>query len=462
MPRTEIKYNDYKVKAFLDTNIILEGRSLIDLPWEEIDTEGPIIVLLTPTALREVDSKKQDGRIGKRAREFNRFIAPAAAGGPPIVIRERNPRVELALARATRIPWDQHDDLDPEDGDSCIVAEALHAKDITDAGKLLVSNDIKPIAFAANYNLETLHVSENWLRQMEPGPADKEIQRLKSKLAEYEKNQPEFGIRIEILNGEPVSSLHIKDLTDVERDQIERKIFATNPKQSQMRNSNSIMSSFDQYDNSYDDRYEAYKRRIPVFMANYAQRLERLFNQTRFKVTVSNIGKVQAENLLVEVKVSSGWLHDRYVFISPSGPTAPKPKNRMDQISDIMHRMPLIPPRTGRHEVAFKDEPHWRSWFSVTCEDFRHGQDWPYDGVVGIDPRAPETKIIVTVTASNFRGKVQEAKLIDRAVETSHFSKLIDQDTLQIIADTPINEVIRMNDYDEAIDWGAFTDDDDD
>ena len=49
MPRAEIKYDDFKVKAFLDANIILECRPLTELPWREIDAEGPIIVLITPT-----------------------------------------------------------------------------------------------------------------------------------------------------------------------------------------------------------------------------------------------------------------------------------------------------------------------------------------------------------------------------------------------------------------------------
>ena len=124
MTLAEIEYDNYKVKAFLDTNIILEGRPLPELPWEEIDIAGPILALITPTAIREIDSKKQDGRIGKRAREFNRMIASVAAGGPPIVIRESAPRVDLALSRALRIPWDKHDDLDPDDGDSLDLAPA--------------------------------------------------------------------------------------------------------------------------------------------------------------------------------------------------------------------------------------------------------------------------------------------------------------------------------------------------
>lgn len=463
VPRTDIKYDDYKVKAFIDTNIILEGRPLPELPWHEIDADGPIIVLLTPTAIKEVDSKKQDGRIGKRARDFNKLIAPVAAGGPPIVIRESEPRVELALARAMRIPWDQYDDLDPDEGDSCIVAEMLHAKDMTNVGKILVSQDIRPITLATNYDLETQHVSESWLRQVEPGPADKEVQRLKGKLADYEAKEPEFEIKIEMPDGEPVSVVRIEDLTDAERDRIERKIFAMNPQQDQLRGNRPFdhVSFYDTYDSTYKDRYEAYRKRVPSFMLNYAQRLERLFNQARFKITVANVGKMQAENLLVEVRVSSGWLHDRYVFVSPLGPTAPKPKNKnvFDLVRNPVLQMPTFPSRVGRHEVAFKDELSCGMAFSATCEDFRHGQDWSCDGIVGIDPRTPETKITVSVTASNFRGNAQGDKLIERKQEAVHISKLVDMETFRFIVDTPIDGAVERNAYEE-IDLTAFADND--
>jgi hypothetical protein len=40
LARVEIEYDNYKVKAFLDTNIILEGRPIPELPWHEIDPEA--------------------------------------------------------------------------------------------------------------------------------------------------------------------------------------------------------------------------------------------------------------------------------------------------------------------------------------------------------------------------------------------------------------------------------------
>ncbi len=456
MTRAEIKYDNYKVKAFLDTNIILEGRPLAELPWQEIDADGPILALMTPTAIKEVDSKKQDGRIGKRAREFNRLIAPVAAGGAPIIIRESAPRVELALSRAVRIQWDQHDDLDPDDGDSCIVAEVLHARDMSAHGKLLVSHDIKPIAFASNYDLQTLHVSDSWLRQPEPHPKDREIQKLNQQLAQYRETEPAFEIGVELIDAEPVALVRIEDLTDAERATIHRRIHDLNPPMGQAQGPFGITPM--NFDHTYDKRFEAYRKRIPVFLSNYAQRMERLFNQARFRLTVANTGKVQAENLLVEVSVTNGWLHDRYVFVSPQGPTAPQPRV-MPFIPNFESRFPQ---RVGRHEFQYKEAPDCGLAISVTCVDFRHGQEYVFEGVISFDAREGEaTAISVAVTASNFRGSAGDTKVIESKIDTLHISKLIDLNALKVTIPVPMQESIDSRDY-KAIDWKAFDNEDDD
>lgn len=447
MTRAKIKYDDYKVKAFLDTNIILEGRSLAELPWQEIDADGPILALMTPTTIKEIDSKKQDGRIGKRAREFNRLIASVAAGGPPIVIRESAPRVELALSRAVRIPWDQHDDLDSDDGDSCVVAEMLHARDMSAQGKLIVSHDIKPIAFASNYDVPTLHVSDSWLRQPEPHPKDREIQKLNQQLAQYRETEPTFKIGVELIDAEPVALVRIEDLTDAERAIIHRRIHDLNPPMEQAQGPFGI--TLMNYDHSYNKRFEAYRKRIPVFLSNYAQRIERLFNQARFRLTVVNTGNVQAENLLVEVRVTSGWLHDRYVFVSPQGPTAPQP-SVTPFIPNFESRFPQ---RVGRHEFQYKEAPECGQTFSVMCEDFRHGQEYVFEGVISFDPREAETTTIsVAVTASNFRGIADVTKSIDRKIGMIHVSKLIDLNALKVTAPVPMRALLDSQGY-KSIDW---------
>ncbi len=446
----DINFDLYKVKAFLDTNIILECLPLAELPWQEIDVNGPILALITPTAMKEIDSKKQDGRIGKRAREFNRLIASVAAGGPPIVIRESLPRVEITLSKANRIRWDEYDDLDAEDGDSRIVAEALQAKGMNENGKLLLSHDIKPIAFASYYDLPTFHVSDTWLRQAEPHPKDREIQRLNQKLNEYQSTEPAFEISIDLIDTEPVKIVNIEDLTDSEHDSILNSISVMNPRMEQSRG----LYGIGHYDHGYDEKYEKYQKRVQAFMTNYSRKLEQLFNQTKFSLRVVNTSKIQAENLLIEVNVTNGHVHDRFVFVSPQGPSKPHPDTTPFLIPKAFNSP--IAARVGRHEFDYKQQPKYTQGFSVTCEDFRNTQEYLFNGVIGMDARAKEeTMISVAITASNLRGAATTSKVIQRKIEKYHVSKLIDLDSLKITASVPMQDSILQGDR-KAIDWNTL------
>jgi len=112
-----------KVTVFLDSNLVLQGKPLDELPWEQIDQEGPIEILVVPKVASEIDSKKQDGRLTVIARTFNRMIAPLALGTlAEVVIRAASPRVVLSLAYPSPINWEDYQSLEPGDSDSRVVA----------------------------------------------------------------------------------------------------------------------------------------------------------------------------------------------------------------------------------------------------------------------------------------------------------------------------------------------------
>jgi hypothetical protein len=104
----------YSTVLFMDSMVALEGKLLPTLPWKEIDAVGPILVLVVPQVRKEIDKRKRDGRLGKRAREFNSLIGPAAESGGTTPISGGLPPVDIGFATCERIDWDVLDDLDPE------------------------------------------------------------------------------------------------------------------------------------------------------------------------------------------------------------------------------------------------------------------------------------------------------------------------------------------------------------
>jgi hypothetical protein len=120
--------------------------------------------------------------------------------------------------------------------------------------------------------------------------------------------------------------------------------------------------------------------------------------------------------------------------------------------------MGLVPTRVGRHDYEFREAPNCGSSLQVTCADFRHGQEWEFDGIVGFNPRdAAKTTVTVKVTASNYRRTADLVRSIDTAVKTVHISEVLDLNTLLPNAPIPMASEIDANEW-GALDFFAFED----
>lgn len=452
--------SDDELVAFLDANIVLEGKPVSELPWKEITTAGLIRALIVPKAMEEIDAKKRDGRLGPHARAFNRLIAPSVINGRPIVLREADPRVELQMATCSRIPWNDYDELDPDDGDSRIVAEALNVRNVVSQNRILISHDIKPLAYARGRDLPVHQASDDWLRGPEPSPKDKEIQRLKQQVAEYKKDEPTFEISIEVSDISPPTIYRVVALDVEQTDAITALIKKQNPKESNGSNNlYGISSGFgSDRDSSYDGKYSAFiTRSVPSFVTKFSEKLELLFNQRLLTVRVTNAGDIRADHLVVSIKTSDGWINRRVVAVSASGPAAPVP--RPDYLSSLnihRHLENMIPPRVGRHEFETTLRARRSRETKACCEDFHSGQDYYFEGVVAPTSRNTPMEITVTLTARNLRGEHTKAFKLDKQIIAIEPGELVDLQTLELKHDYPIKEelarLLRVEDYD-GIDW---------
>ncbi len=138
----QFDHGEYDAMLFVDSMIPLEGRPLPELPCDELNLGSRILLLVVPQVLQEVDKRKRDGRLGKRAREFRRLVEPVALSGKPIRLTEGPPSVDLALARSGRIGWNRLDDLDPGESDAKVVAQVLHEQVVPDDRKVLFIQDM--------------------------------------------------------------------------------------------------------------------------------------------------------------------------------------------------------------------------------------------------------------------------------------------------------------------------------
>jgi hypothetical protein len=449
-PRMTTQNLAVELIAFLDANIVLEGKPVAELPWSEVAAEGTIRVLIVPKAMEEIDAKKRDGRLGPIARAFNRLIAPAVIEGRPVVLRESAPRVELQMATCSRIPWDDYDELDPDDGDSRIVAEALHARGVEGRARVLVSHDIKPLAYAKGRNLPVHQASDRWLRDPEPGPKDKEIQRLKQQVAEFRRDEPTLDVSVKVSDAEPLEVYRVASLSPVQTTALEAKLKRDNPMKANGRTDPYGLGSalHSDRDSSYDGKYRNFvSKKIPAFAAAFHEKLELLFNQRLLTVRITNAGQIRADHLVVTVTTSDGWINRKVVYLSPSGPAAPVPTpdylGNMRLQRDLMRQ--TVPLRIGRHEFEITRRAARSRDMEATCEDFRSGQEFIFEGTVMPSSNPNPLVVTVSLTASNLRGERTEVTRLEKKIVLVEAADLVDMDTLKPNREYPTErEVERL------------------
>lgn len=450
----EDDYPEFHTKVFIDSNVVLECLPLDQLPWREIDPAGPILVLVTPTVLKEVDSKKRDGRLAVRARAFNQLMAPMISDGRPVVLTKGPPYVAISAARCRRIDWQRYDDLGPDNADACVIAEVLHAHGIAEGQQRVVSQDTHLLVTAQRHGVKPFRIPDGWLRSPEQHPKDAENAKLKQELAAVKRSEPQFATRFEMAE-QPVTIYRVQPLSSEESATLVAAILRAHPKPVQDTGSFIQLN----YDLGLDKRYEEYQgRAVPHFAQKFHDGLEVFYGQVPIRLVVENTGDIRADNVIIEVRVAGGWMNKNAILFSPCGPTPPRIEGPYERL--------FVPPSfntlsraVGRHEFRLEMSPRCHS-FTAQCEDFRHGQEWSFSGVLWLDPNyARDTVVIVKVTAANQHGDHSSVLTIAKDVRRSRPSDLIDMSSLKVSVpptiQPQIQEALDSRRFDRIEFWGA-------
>ncbi len=430
----KIDWNKFSKIAFIDSNVALECLALEQLPWREIHDTGPILLLISPTVLKEVDSKKNHARLGDHARRFNRTISPLLGKQTTVVVRQSPaPLVEIALAVCPRVDWQKYPELDPEEADSKLVAEVLTTREPSSEQLLVViSQDIRPLSLAKQHGLGIYHIGKNWLRPKEKSESEKKVPALQREIDAMKSRQPELKLSFKT-NKVAVTLHRINDLTEQECKDIKNTILRRHPRPVQKQDTNFISTGFDIYDYSLDTRYERWQKEvIPKFMQEYENKLELNFGQFELIFRIENNGQVPAESLLIRLTVHGGWLNERYVLASPSGPNAPTVRQSSQFMSSNLRNMNFrTTVQPGKHQFVVQEKPARSVVIQIMCNDFRHGHDYEYRMVAWVDPRAEVFRVEAVVTSANLYDELKEALMIDKTVIGSSVFDLVDPATLQ-------------------------------
>jgi hypothetical protein len=406
---SNVANSGFDAYVFIDTNVVLEGLPLAQVPWAELVGPGAVLIVCVPTVLNEIDRKKQDGRLGETARAFGRLVRPVALSGKPVVLDGEGGRVHLGLATVGRLAWQAYSHLEQTDADSRIVLECIQAHEGRIGKRLFVSHDTRALAIARQEGLEAAGLPESWLRPKAPSSDEASVRRLTERVRELENTQPKLEAKVQF----PVRSptvYRVSPMTDAEKHALIWNITERNPKPERDANAMRWGSVRANSNRVSDADYERYVNgAVPTFVNNYTRILEEHHNQFPIRVSIRNIGSIQAEALVVRVTVSTGWLNEKPVLRALDGPAPVSSQPDPFYIAPFIQANTRSPP--GRHETFLDVVPVRSRTLVMHCEDFRHGETWTFDGVVFLDPHeGASCRVAVAITAGNLRGTVSVAE----------------------------------------------------
>lgn len=412
-----------------DSNVVLECKPLAELPWERLGLRSPVVLVFVPQVLKEVDSKKRDGRIGKRAREFNRLLVQVASQGGCLQLPGQGRDVYITIGRPRRIDWAAYGNEDPDDGDSRVVLEALNLIDIPVEKVVFVSNDVKPIWIAQQYGLKVHHAGDDWRRPIEPSPHDKEVQRLKQRVAELEACQPKLTLDIVVALAK-FKRFAVRPLSPDAREEVITGLRQRYPPQ-QARTPTPIQQLLGYQEGIVTaEAYREFAGKLPGFVDQLPGYLEQEHGQFPFTLIVKNVGPLRAQNLVLSVTCSSGWLNGKPVLMPTDGPS-PR-ETRGSSPSDWLNRHVPFIGRPGRHEMHLNEPPNRSESMRVQCEDFPTGDSWTFSGYACIDPRAAQESFIrAQITAANLHGTIESECRLDFERAEADAADLVDLKTLE-------------------------------
>lgn len=416
--------SDYTRILLIDTQVILETKPLEQLPWTEFGEE-PILLLICRQVQSEIDAKKSDSRLGKRSREFNKFLDAFLETRTPVTLVNGTPRIDVALVSNVRIDWTSLDELDPDDGDDKIIGQALNAL-IDDRSRIeVLSHDMRPRDAAFTHGLRALKLPEHWMRDPEPSSDSRARSRLEEEVRLLRSDQPIMNVRVEAVTNAPWKTVSIAQPEIKQFDLIKNSILFKSPRQE--------TDSYFPRDYSFDDRHRKWRDRLlNTELPAMHLGLQRLHAQHRIFVTVENVGSITAEGLSLEIRSGNTILHtipyDVLIFGSP----APYPRYFHDPMPHVNFDQ-LRPPTRHEPFTFYLEEKGPGKAVNWSCSSFRQEKSFSVELSVELtNESVSKAQIEAVVTAQNMKGDKRAQLLVDIIEEFLPFGDAVNPAKQQI------------------------------
>jgi hypothetical protein len=454
-----------KMTFFVDTNFFLQYKKYDQLKWSDITSDKEIIIIITRPVQIEIDNFKNDGnsRRSKRARETTTLFRKIL-NEQSLSIFEKTPENSITLRFGEQYSNDillkNNPSLDlanPDDKILAILNNYLLDKLIDVNSCAFLSNDTNPLLTAKLNKLPSIQIPDSWLLEPENDDRDKENQKLKQQILEYQKKEPiidveinqndyitltkvnnEYNVGINVYNQIEQSDIEILVDSFVKKHPLQTSF--VNNEDALTRSINRItlsMQTFyppnDEEINKYNIKYQDWKKGLYELISGYADKRNKYSHIIPFEITLKNNGNIPAKDLLLDFDILTGGqlispdfddkvLVNRWAYPTPPKPPKGKWKNRSsfatDQHAKAIGQLlkpdfnlySITRPEIDIHNSRDKNSFYWKngrpkentvSW-RFECEEFRHKfDDEQFSYYLVFDDNSDKIVFQVRVSASN-------------------------------------------------------------
>ena len=468
-----------------DTNVLVQGRSLLELPWEELGSRDVDIVICGPV-IRELDRlKNRPGRVGRVARAMSTTVRELMSlPGRSDVLREAGPRVTRRLLVGAPAREPAHPGLDLSHDDQAIINHALLLLQTGNEVVLLTDDNFAGMT-AEDCGLPVKLMPAEWLKDPENDDAAKDLARRDAEIAKLRAAEPRLAIRFVDGSGAEIERLEARmkrypSLPETELDRLmarveeiaqKAKVLPTKPVVSAPQESGPIrlndiragraslppvpvtQGDVDKYEADYAAWLSSVRHRLAHFNEAWNARRE----WPSAVMLAVNDGSRPAEDALVQITASGRFKiqgtapnrpkgpHDGKLRLSLDLPPEP-PKERRRTLGSLMHLSDMFG-QSGR-DIGILSRPadlsglhrqddrfYWREGKSepvdtmeLECRLWRHGTEEDFAlHVLGSGEEPIRGVVTARLSAANLSEPVERRLPVRIEFEDQDITRLCEQ-----------------------------------
>ena len=424
----------------VDTNLLVEFVSLVDIPWRTLDAAVDVVRIIVPTKVgQEMDSHKtKSGRLRRRAIEFSQ-TSQRMESSPDgcVVLRNSDPKVTIEFGPLFRLSQLDGDQFDLDDPDNRIVAEVLAIK-LSVPETAFLTDDSLPRRLARQAGITVIRPESSWRRPEGPHERDVEVAELKRELGA----RPELRIHIPKIDEKEFIAVHGKSdsIEQVCADLFEEAVLELNPKVSRSslieRHGYDAPARQSFYNlpigplgyfreglsdaqlEQYESEYKAFVRKTKTVASNLHEFFACFRHATYLNIDVSNEGDRFAERVLVEAEIAGnfGFLPSNTILNlldkSLEVPEPPEPTSLLPPIDSprFNSKAALTTRRVDIfHEHDVPDSSRNTKRVSWRCEEFRQDAKFSLGVLIVSNDPAATGQLKVSVNSAVLAKKEQQS-----------------------------------------------------